>query len=114
MEYPESTFYVSLSEKLTPRNAYDLLARLGDESDDLWARLQERPRETFLEELGVDFGDDIAPVSPVLPPQDQFRRVVSTLTEGQELRFELDPFAPYVPGQRPFIAFLLLAALASV
>lgn len=123
MEYSDSQFYVALSSKITPPEAYDILRRLADENDSLRAEIENDAKKGF-GSVGVDIGDDLAPSEARLPPAAEIRRALETFgpegwtpedgwTPEGKFRFRLQPFGAFTPGEQPFKATLMLAAKAN-
>jgi hypothetical protein len=111
-EYPEERWIVRLERSVEPADATELLRRLA-EDEELRERIQANPRDTFRDELGIDFGELYVQETVQLPPAEEIQKVLTRLDSGQALEFDFNPFGAYYPGQQPFIGILLLALVAA-
>ena len=111
-EYPEERWHVRLERSVEPADATELLRRLV-EDEELRERIQSNPRDTFRDELGLDFGELYMQETVVLPPAEEIAKVLDRIENAQPLEFDFNPFGPYYVGQRPFIGILLLALVAA-
>jgi hypothetical protein len=118
MEYSDSEFYIALEAGMTPQKAHGILKRLADENDTLRKEI-ERDAKAGFESVGVYIGEELAPSEVILPPAAEIRRALRMFSpeeewvEGGKVRFQLQPFGPFTPGDQPFKATLMLVAKAN-